>query len=468
MTPNVIQGITDSAFVSTLDLDMPQKEMNAIFNGLGDQGKAYMFIRSLGFETPVANDLYYHFEIDYYHENFKIKDAVGDPGAGNSIDIVLDADSLDDDYNYYPQKNDEVMFKNEVVGWITDIVETDGGATVTLTVMPNQESDNIDSKAQDEKVIIIGGTWTEGSGMPGDISVKVDQYSNEAGIVKAAIGSTGTQLVNETWIRAYNKAGEYQGMWSEAMKAMDYRMLTKLDGMFWFSKRITNTLTPARSLDATSGYYHKATEGLIPAIRRLGNVNTYTAGSFAITKFDEYERTLIQEHVPVDTPIWTPLGLEIYQELTTTLKTYFADTNIIFVEKVINDKLFHKNQSLGASVNFKYLQRSYNFMFSLLGGFSNKKTFGTTGFDMAKMGVMIPIDTNKDPKTKNDIPSIGTRYRKMGAYDRRFITAKLSGIGATYAGEQPLNTIDTAHTYQMAHLGNEFYGVNRMILIDNS
>ena len=55
----------------------------------------------------------------------------------------------------------------------------------------------------------------------------------------------------------------------------------------------------------------------------------------------------------------------------------------------------------------------------------------------------------------------------MGAYNRRMIVSTLAGIGASY-DNRPVDEIDTQRHYQFAHMGNEFYGLNRFILIDPS
>lgn len=471
MTPNAVAQITDSDLISTLDIALPQYAMNTLFLKHGSQGLAYLMTRSLGFEKEVKADTYGHFEKDDSYENFTVNGTVGDPGAGNSITIVLSPSSLDSNNKYFPRENDEVMYKNEVVGWITDITVTVDGLgaginQVALTIMPNDITDSIGTVTAGDTVIIISATFTEGSGMPDEVVSGTTKYTNEAQIIKENIGATGTALTTETYIKQLNEAGEYLGYYNPAYFDLDYRMMTKIDGMFWFSKRISTTA--GRALNATTGYVHKATEGLVPAIRRLGNVNTYTVGAYAISKFNEYERVLAKEYVPSTTPVWTALGLYLYQEVEDKLVTYFANTNIEYTRKVVNDMLFNKNESLGASVNFKYLTKSgRTFLFHKLDGFSNPKTYGSTGYDMQKMGVICPLDKSKDPKTNESIPSIGVRYRAMGGYNRRMITSTLSGIGASYK-RQPVTTIDKTNTYQFAHMGTEFYGINRFILIDNA
>lgn len=466
-TPDNIQGIMNTDLISTLDLDIPQKRMNAIFRRYGTQGLGYLTVRSLGFEKPVKNDTYYHYEKSYSHDYFKVQSTVTQAVAGASIDLVLHSDSLDANNDYYPRENDVVMFSNEVVGWIDSIAVTGGGSTVTLTIKPNLETDTIGTVSAGDTVIIISGMFSEGSGMPDEATSETIQYTNNTQIIKEAIGATGTSLVTESWIEIYNRANEFQGVYYESFKDLDYRMLTKIDGMFWWGKRVSTT--GSRAEDSVTGHDYHGSEGLIPAIRRAGNTNTYTPGSFAVTKFDTYERTLAREFVSQDIPVWCPMGLQLYQEVENTLKTYFEDTNIQFAQRRTNDMLFNSNESLGASVNFKYLTKSgRTYLLHNMLGWSNPKTYGATGYDMEKMGLIVPLDKKKDPKTKEDIPSIGVRYRAMGNYNRRLITDTLSGIGATAPNRIPVNTIDKTKTYQLADMGNEFYGLNRFLLIDNA
>ncbi len=352
MTPEAIAGITDSDFVSTLELALPQCTTNEMFLRYGTQGIAYLLIRSLGFEKPIKGDSYFHFEKDHAHENFTVYGSVGAPGAGNDMVLVLDTTSLDANNKYYPRLFDEVLFHNEVPGWIQDITVTPDGispgvSSVQLTIRPKDETDDIGAVTAGDDLIIYSATFPEGSGMPVDAISGTTKFTNESQLLKEAVGATGTSLVTETYIKQYNAAGEFQGYYKASQFDLDYRMLTKLDGMFWFSKRISTTGN--RALDSVSGYDHKATEGLIPAVRRLGHTNTYTPGAYSVTKFDEYDRILTQEYVPESVPMWMPMGINLYQEMENTLVTYFADTNIDYTKKVVNDMLFKKNDALGAT-----------------------------------------------------------------------------------------------------------------------
>jgi len=466
--PSAIAKMTDLDLVSTLDLDIPQFMMNEIFRKFGTQGIAYLMVRSLGFERPVAADEYGHFEKEPSYENIKVAADVAASAANAVQSIVLHADSLSDasPYNFFPRVRDLVMYPDETAGIITAISGA-GTTTVTLSIYPIELGANLPAVSASDELVIYSSVASEGSGFPDPVSTITSKYTNYAQIIKDKVAATGTALTTASYIEAYNKAGQFQGYYSEAIKDLDYRMLTKIDGMFWWGKLFTNT-TGSINIDSGTSRAYKTSKGLIPSVRDEGQVDAYTPGQFDVEKFDTYDRLLVKQFVDSSVPMWNVCGLELYQEIENTLKEYFADTNISFVRQVVNSALFKGDESLGASINFKYLQKSGRVhMFYKNDGWSNPRTYGSLNFETPKMALMIPLDKQKDPVTKEDIPSIGTRYRQMGAYNRRMIVSTLAGIGASYDGK-PIDEIDSQRHYQFAHMGNEFFGLNRFILIDPS
>ncbi len=457
-----IRTIYDSTFVSSLDLHKPQV-LNKVFSRYNSQGSAYLLMRALGFETPVAGDTYGHFEEDLYHQSFLQHTSPSVASATNGADVTLTLSSDRNRTEAYIRVGDIITFPDETQGFVISY-DVDTGAAV---VRPNglYKLPVVDAGAE---LAITSGVFPEGSGMPEAVASGVTYFDNDAQIIKEAIGATGSELVNETWIPQYNEAGEFQGYYRTGQVQLDYRMLVKIDGMFWTGRRIDNT--GGRAVNATlSKYPNKASEGLIYSVRSHGHTHDYVPTEFDMADFDDVDLVLEREFVGIDVPMWFPMGLSLYQEVENMLVDYLANTNIEYARKAVNQSLFKGDESLGVSINFSYLQKSSRtYLMHRMGGFSNLKTFGLDGYPYEQMGLMIPLDKGRDPKTKEDIPSIGTRYRAMGAYNRRMITAPLHGIGATPAGGIPVHTIDRTNTYQMSHMGNEFFGLNRMVIIDPS
>lgn len=461
MNPDAIAQIYASDIVSGFDIYKPEK-MNELFMRYDDQGMSmFNLIRSMGFEKEVSLDTYGHYEENKIHETIKVRDIVGQPGVGADIVFVLATDSMDANNRFYPREYDTILFSTEVTGYISDI-DVSTPADPSITVRLNDETDQFPALAADEHLAIISNAFSEGSGQPDGAIRGVWEYTNDAQILKETIGMTGSEMVNQTWIPITSQGQKIPAYYFLGQTDIDYRIALRIDGAMLFQKRTVNT----SAIDPDTGRLIKTTEGLIPYIRRIGNVHPYTIGSLDISDFDEINLLLDREFA--GNHILSLLGIRVQQELEDLLKLYFADTNINFTRQVVNNAIFNKNESLGASVNFKYLTKNERtFMFKRFGNLSNPQTYGAyTGsayqYEFPSMGIFLPINRKKDAKGKNLVESIGVRYRGMGNYSRRMEVWQVGGAGPGLK----VTEFDSRYTYQRCHMGAHFRGGNQFVLLD--
>lgn len=454
-----------SDVISGFDIYKPEK-LNVLFMRYGDQGASYFqLLRSMGFEKIVSNDTYGHYEDKRMHETVKVASQVAAPGAGADLTIALHADSVTSSAStakYYPRVYDTVMFKNEVVGFIASI--TWNATVFDVVITPYDETDEIPQVEAGEELIIISSAFSEGSGQPESALSGAWEYDNEVQIIKETFGATGSEMTNQDWFNVTSEGQKIPAIYYKGQSEIDYRLALKIDGALLFNKRVVGA---TQAVDATTGRVIKTTEGLIPYIRRVGNEHPYTVGSFDIADFDDINLVLDREHAGNYT--LALLGIQLQTEIEDVLKAYFSDTNINFTKQIVNDVLFHKNESLSASVNFKYLTKSERtYLFKRMGVFSNPKTFGNTNaigsYDMPNMGVMIPINKRKDPKSKEMVNSLGCRYKGLGRYSRRMEVWSVGGAGEGLK----VTEFDTRDTYVRSHVGGHYRGGNSMVLIDPS
>ena len=459
-SPDAISEIYASDIVSGFDIYKPEK-MNDLFMRYGDQGAGFFgLIRSLGFEKEVALDDYGHYEEKRTHVSFKTANNESAPGAGVDMTLQLHADSLDGSGStakYYPRVFDTVMFPNEVVGYIVSI--TWNSTVFDVVIRPYDVLDNIGAITAGDEIIIISSAFSEGSGQPESAIRGVWEYTNTAQIIKETVGYTGSEMVNQTWFNVTSKGQKIPAYYFLGQIDLDYRMQLKIDGALLFNKKTTNT----SAVDATTGRLIKTTEGLIPYTRRVGHEQPYTVGSFDVADFDDISLILDQEHA--GNFQLALLGIKLHFEVEDVLKSYFMDTNINFTRQVVNDALFYGNESLSASVNFKYLTKGERtWLFKRLGNFNNPQTYGATGYDMPSMGVVLPINKKKDPVNKGMVESIGCRYRGLGKYSRRMEIWSVGGAGEGIK----VTEFDTRETFMRAHIGAHYRGGNQFVLIDPS
>ena len=454
-TPDAIQDIYAREVVSGFDLHKPEIQ-NELFRRFGNQGVGYFqTLRTMGFETPSANETYGHFEENRIHESFQVRSNVSDPGVGADADVTLHLDDLDASNRFYPRKYDQVLFPNEVVGYIADIDVSTPAAPV-LTIRPNDDTDNIGALAADTTLIISSNNWSEASGQPTPAFSGSWFYDNDAQIIKETIEYTGTEMTMQDWVKMDSDGNGIPAWYYKGQNDIDYRMSLRLDGALLFSKRTTN----AAAIDPDTGNKILSTEGVVPFIRRKGHEYPVATGAFAVTDFDAIDRLLDQEGVGPTT--LTMNGIKRSQNIENVLKEYFNDTNIQWAKDTVNELYFGGVDSKAASVNLKYLVKSERtFMFQRMRNFNNIKTYGADGYGMPDMSLFLPLGKVKDPKTKKLGTNLGVRYRALGPYNRRTEIWQVGGAGPSLK----VTEFDKTSTYQRSHVGAHNRGGNQMLLV---
>lgn len=449
-----------SDIISTFDIYKPEK-LNKLFRAKGDQGMSYfMLLKSLGFELPVAQDSYSHFEENFIHNTFVTTTstaAVAAPGGGvgASQTFVINSSSIGGNNYVYPRQWDTIVFPDQTTASIT--VATPGVGTTNVTVIMNTATDGVPAVASGSEIVIISNGFAEGSDQPlGRIS-DTSEYTNYVQIIKESLNATGSEMTNQDWFDEYvGDNGASQEIISYVMKGqldLDYRLNLFASNALIFQKPTTST----NLVDASAANRPiKTTLGLIPDILQRGNIVGYTSGLFNVGKFDDCNRILDREFCADN--VLAYLGFDLHTEAENTLVDYFKDTNI----KYVADSNFGGDEGLAASVGFKSLKKGdRNFNFKRMGIFSHPKVGGAAGYDYSKMGLFLPLDMRKDAKTGVMMPSIGSRYKKLGKYSRKTEVWNVSGAGD---GMKVIGA-DLANFYMRMHVGAQHIGVNRFILV---
>ena len=454
MNPDAIAQIYASDIVSGFDIYKPEK-LNVLFARYGDQGASYFqIVRSMGFEKEVSLDTYGHYEENRIHEVCIVNANVGQPAVGQDIQFTLSNRSIDTNGNYYVRLYDILLFPNEVTGSVVNISDA---AQPVITVRLNDQTEQFPALSEDDELVIFTNAFSEGSGQPQGAVRGTWEYTNDAQIIKETIGVTGSEMVNQTWFNVTSMGTKIPAYYFLGQVDIDYRVALRIDGALLWSKRTTNP----NLIDPTTGRPVKSTEGLVPYIRRVGNELSYTAGNFSVDEFDTMDRILDREHAGNYT--LGLLGIRLHQDIENALVTYFANTNINYAKQAVNEALFNNNESLSASVNFKYLVKSERtFLMKRMGVLSNPKLYGAEGYGGPQLGIFLPINKRKDPVSGNMVESIGVRYRGLGQYSRRMEVWQVGGAGPGLK----VTDIDARNTYQRCHIGAHFRGGNQFVLME--
>lgn len=465
--PSAVVAPINNQILTSFDILKPEI-FHSLFRQYGKQFLSfYGFLLTMGFVNPSARTTYSHFLEDWIHPAFKSRGVVAAGAAGASQSVVLSTDDVDSLGFYYPRLNDQVMYKNGVTGFVSNIA----GSPATLTIYPDKQTDSLPALAAGETLIIYGNRFGEGTDQPAGRVSKATQESFTMTRLKEEVDVTGDELCEQTWTDT-SSDGSMNGRTWFALKGKydaQYRMQLQMGGKCLFDTPVTNTTLLATDSTNTS------TTGLEGWIRGGGNESTYTPGAFTISDFDYMTRIMDKYDAPMNFAFFA--GINLYQDVENAISNLFTQNPIIFANgknQTWASALYGENAEAGkqtaVEVGFsciKKTNRLYHMM--KLGELSNPNTFNAPGFTKAGEGFVCPLDQSevKTPEGGTKlIPRIGMRYLQSpdAGYSRRMETWLTGGAGNI----QKTNTIDKQQVSFRSQYGTQFFGNKHFFLWNQS
>lgn len=468
-------------YLSVFDIVKPDK-LPELFRRYGDQGLSYYhLLKLLGFEMPVANDSYEHYEENKIHNVIHeltgfVHNPAGLPGwapgggdtlalpdSGYSTQIAGDAiitlnstlDVAADLGNaIYVRVGDEIVFPNQEVGLVVNIDYT----TYVVLVRPVVTGGDFGTIAAGQELAIVANAFSENSDQPNGRMSGVSKVTNQLQIIKEDMGTSGSAMADQSW---FNKMSDGQSIpaWYLKLKTdMEFRFALSIDGALWASKKSTN----ANLIDPVTGLPYKTTEGLLPFIKAGGATYTYNKGNYQLADFDAYD-TYLESQFVTSPYILSMLGTNLYKEIENRLVDFNKYTSVQYTKEMMTDQLFGGDNGKATVVNFKQFEKSGRcFLFKRIHNFNNPQTFGAANYPYINMGVLVPLDKTKDAKTGALTDSIGCRYKSFNGYDRKLAIWETGGAGNGIK----TNGLDNRKFHMLTHMGAHHKGANRMIVIE--
>ena len=489
------QGAIETAsLVSSFDV-LKTEELNTLFLRKGMQGISFMMLlRSIGFDLPVAQGQYGHFEEDYTYQTFRTNGYAG--GAVGTAFIVTVMNGTGGDVSatggVFVRNGDEILLPDLKTQLRVQGIAFSGStgtinATVTITFVPKNLTATVPAIAAGQELAISSSSFGEGTSQPTSVVNGVLQYANFTQIIKEAMSTTGTSMTNMLrFIKDSNGKG-IPAYWVKGQDDTDYRYAKKASGALLFGQLTTNPLildtTPALgtgtglNTEGIEGGQFNTTEGLIPYIQRTGHILPYSAGGWTVSKFDDISKILEKERA--GNRVLCLWGFDLLVNNENVLYSYFKNTMTSYKQEALDMQIFGGlkegyatsdesrgivggAKGLAMSVKFDYFEKAgRTFCFHKMGEFDDPETYGAAGYSTPGLGVIVPFDTKKNKMTQEDVPSIGSRYKKLGNYDRRMQVWNQAGAG-TGLLTQPA---DVYKYFLRGDIGFHGIGGNRMILL---
>lgn len=436
---------TSEAIINTLGLLDPEKH-STLFAAYGDQGQsAFQMLNYMGRVSGASQTSFSHFELQRFHSYLSIDADVTDPGAGNALVFVVDAQYVTNG-NVYVQPGDTI--------WLRDTpgvklrVSTVAGTTVTA--VPLKAAQAAGAVTAGDIVIIGSSSHAEGSGQPDAKTTETTEITYQMQIIKTTSAVTGTAQALSTYLGDYELTGEgINGYADVDTIAAEYRHYLQID----------EALLTGVASDNIADVRHSS--GLITEMdARSFDLPT---DDFVLANFQSMDRYLTTQHSGKRIGIFASNTRK--QEIRENLDTYFKDTNIERAAATAEKAIFgaDKMDAMRASINFTYFTNgNFTFCLSEYEGLDNERVYNqgdVTTNDFQGYAMALPMENFRD--SDNALSShLGMRYLEGNGVSRKM---KIWEGGAN--AKVPTNDVDERAVWCLSELGGQFKKLNQGVFI---
>lgn len=427
-TPSSAQVVTTENYVSTVDYlsEIHKPDVNETFvKKYGDQGISGL-MAMMGSKRPVANKEFIHFEEDWIHQTITIETDAETKAITGGYQIVIDTSGYTASTDYSPIRlNHIIEFENEQVGLVVALsvdaaaFESVPGYTPASPATPAADTVfaqvlTYDGTATDVAnipgvAIVTGTEFAEGTDQPNGMTPNVIKYSNTVMIIKESYEVTGSEATNATWMKVTDpKTGKSGWLWYIKGESDTYR---KFDD--YMELQMLNGEKVASGATVLTGLGMRGTEGLIDFAESGNNIPFTT--SFGVADFRTVVIALDKNKGAMENTGWT--GLTTSLDIDDNFRDYFDAAGASF-------GMFNGGSEHAVQMGFKSFQYGgYTFHKKSYKAFNHTKLLGFTDSASADSKyrtamLIVPGDSQVDPKSRESVPSLSIRYKEAGDYSR--------------------------------------------------
>lgn len=437
-------GIANQQVISLYDIYKPN-EFIEVFERHSYKPSFKMMLRSFGFDRGTAAPTTGHYEYPWRTDLLRVGSIdTASTGAGTNVIVVLAAAGMYDTgvsvsgsgrQASYVRVGDIIITKDGKRAYISAKDTSVNPHKITLT--PTKSTvDLAGSVLASNNYFIADNAHAEGSGLPAGRTPRVIKYSNEFQIVKERVGSTGSELTNQTYFNPV--PGQEGPLFLKAKMDAYYTFECAAENALIFGSSINNISVNVPELGFDVDV--KGTEGLIDYIETNGYTVNYTAGSLAMADFNAIGKKYENERIGArDIMVW--LGYDLYTEIEDLLQTIVSND----VTAELTRNLFRNlgsgegepitDTDFALSIGFYALKKGgYKYYFKSLHPFNSAVGAGATGYTYPQQAIFHPLGFNTDKNTGMKVGTIGYEYKKLGAYSRENVIADVAGVGVAGSG----------------------------------
>jgi hypothetical protein len=460
-TASLARIATKDNYISTLDIHKPEVAEDFV-QRYGSQNLTGL-LEMIGSKAAVAATSFSHYEENYIH-NF-IQASAAASSAAKLQAVKIDAD-VAIETGATPQKvssvrlNDVVMLasgRTAIVaginrngkaieylsGWTSGL--TAGNSTKTQEEILLVAYDDTNFTVADNEVLaIIGNEHAEATGQPKGLTPTPIKYTNNTIILKEAFEVSGTEATNVSWMKVEGADGKEGFLWYLKGENDTYKRFQNYCEMMMLVGE------KAAGANATAGM--KGTEGLLTHIQSTGTT-VDTSATFVKADVDDMVKALDRERGSKQNAFYCGIDLSI------AVDNAIAEFNSSTVNSGYGSFVNGEDMITLGFTNFN--RAGYSFSKSVYDPFNYSAMLGASAADYATKGFVVPMDSQRDAKSGDKIPSLRVRFKEAGAYSRE-MEHWLTGSAVL---DNPTDEVDILRCNYRTERGLEVFGGNRFLFV---
>ena len=456
LNPTAVALATQDNYVSALTttaLAMHKREVDEnLVKRYGNQGITGL-LELVGAKKECTQTTFSHYEEAFIHNTVKLTTA-GSYSANtaahftyteqDNTDAANGDQSIDGTNNDTPVRvGDILLAPNGELGYVT-AVASDGDVDI-------QAFDGTWSLATSTEFTfsIIGNMYAENTSQPSGLMPRVHPYSNTCMIMKDSFVVSGTEATNVIYFKVDNEKMGSGYLWYLKGEADTYkRFQDHMELMMLLGQSAANT--------GLSSF--NTTEGLLPFIENKGQSMDLGSASITMADFDAMVKSLDKYRGAKEYALYAGIDLSLdIDDLLASQGAYAAGG--------ANYGTFQNNKNMALNLGFNSFSRGgYTFHKKTYDVFNHPKLLGADGMNYSGYGICIPMDTQKDAKSGEKIPSLRIRYKAANGYSRE-MEHWLTGSAVL---KNKTNTEDNLKSHYRTERGFEGFAANRYMLIKKS
>ena len=412
----------------------------------GDQGITGL-MELLGSKKETTANSFEHYEETFLHNTLT--------GAISSVGILTvdptDTDGGDsaDDKQSAVRAGDLLLGATGAMYYVA--VATDGN-TYTL----KDVGDGSLAAAGDTEFAIVGNAYAEQTDQGVGLVPKVHHYSNKCQIIKESFVVSGSEATNAVYVKVNSPESGSGYLWylqGEAdthQRFMDYSELAMIVGesAVGLEDGATNGVGGAVN----------TTEGLLKFIENKGQSMDLGSSAITMADFDAAVKSLDKYRGSKEMALYAGINLSLdIDDLLASQGAYAAGG--------ANYGTFANNKDMALNLGFNSFSRGgYTFHKKTYDLFNRPDLLGAATFKYNGFGMCIPMDSQRDAKSGEKIPSLRMRYKAANGYSRE-MEHWLTG-GAVL--QNKTNGKDELQCNYRTERGFEGFAPNRFLLFKKS